>query len=627
MQYQTRIMGISKIDNSTDILAVDSYARLYRLDHKLNMISSSKATENVASVSVIVTDGVKVFGRDLAGHLIVWNLKSMEIETIIDMADFHSEAVDPDKVSVVPSTCHALKIKGDKVITCNPYGELVSINKNTLSFEKNFQLNNEFFFEGMNFDATERSLMTDTGGNLWVGDIEKGSFNINTSLTKGASHQIVYDKIFDRYWITDDGRCGVVLINNDYSIEELPFTNDDVEWMAFSDDQKLVYIACFDHYLHLFENKESPELVKRIGPFKFQLKQVEYVHSVNCLYVILESGEIYQVSESGDILNSRFGTDCIWDGALKDDLLYLAKESGAISVLKVFENGIDTVFKTHQEIKDLGHGRIRRLCVLDDNKILTIHTDGTVCYLNSSGSTIRKMHTSGILRDIKISPDKSNCVFVNESGEIVVWNFRTNKFIRRQLKEPLWAVEFLDDKNILVAYRSRCLERDSSGDPILKSALLGFQIKEGALVQNAEYPFLGNIKRIKKLDEERVLVNGNGNVYTQIYNLKNSESEKTWEDWQLNTCEDAEIFGDHLYTVTYGYQLNTYKDNMQIVDSQFPFEGYPKKILPLSGKKSNQLIVLGRMGQISLFNLDNPCEPKLKQSIIMNGEKILKFRT
>jgi hypothetical protein len=164
-----------------------------------------------------------------------------------------------------------------------------------------------------------------------------------------------------------------------------------------------------------------------------------------------------------------------------------------------------------------------------------------------------------------------------------------------KFSQPFWCLEFLSDDKIIVGTRNQ-----------QQSYLLIYEIKFDQLHLIEKIAFEGNFKRIKRIDESNVLINGNGKIHTQIYNLKNRETLKLWEKWQLNTCEDAIQIENYIYTITYGYQLNTYDfASYQILSSQLPFVNYPKKILHLHDQYGHWTLVVGRTNFVSIFNINN----------------------
>jgi outer membrane protein assembly factor BamB len=571
----------------------------------------------ISSLYVITCNDEYVYGRDMQGSLIQWRASDLTLLRIVYLQSIGDES-DRKTNTAIPTVSHGLFLWEDRVLVVSPYGDLLQLNANTLEFIKNTNLPARAFAESFDASVENCHTLSDCAGYVWYGDIDKG-FEHKIRLDYGPIHCLRYDKLHNRHWMTTDNHGGLSIVGlHGDGIHRLELTTDDVEWLTFSDDAKLVYVACFDHYLYIFNNEsKEPQLVSKIGPFKFQLKQVLFVDN-NHVYVSLESGEIYRLNSRREIENqSPFGTNCIWD-IVQDpnahNRVFCPMENGSFCHIEYDANEkgmFDLKIIKHYE--SFGFGRIRRIKALKNGAFIAGCTNGTVLKINSAGGIDWKILTSSIVRDVSISRNEEACVAVNEAGEIIELATETGAVIwREKFEKPLWASCYYGD-DILFSERCRS-EKDENLEASVPMAQL-YRVNGDTKEIKFAIELSGNIKRIKTLDNGNILINGNGDVTTIEYNLEERKAVKTWSIWQLNTCEDAIQFDDHVYTVTYGYQLNSYKITGEMIDCQFSPDNYPKAVF---GKRTLSnipiLLVTGRGPFISLYRL-NQGKPEIAQTL------------
>lgn len=107
------------------------------------------------------------------------------------------------------------------------------------------------------------------------------------------------------------------------------------------------------------------------------------------------------------------------------------------------------------------------------------------------------------------------------------------------------------------------------------------------------------------MSDATLLINGNGAVGIQIYDAKLHQVVRYFDDWVINTPENAVIYRGRLYVITYGYQLITYAvDSAQTVDVQYVTEGYPGGLeVFVNGDGTPFLIASGR-NFLTAFRID-----------------------
>lgn len=616
-----RILHITKSPTEDCIFGSDFNGRVHKMNLDLEVICQSDPLLGISNGLYAITCNEHfVYGRDMQGNLIQWYAKDLSISRIVYLRNI-GDTTDRTSETAVPTVSHGIFLWQDRIMAASPYGDLLQFDAYSLEFIKKTALPAQAFVESFDGSIEDCHLISDCAGYAWYGHIDRG-FEHKIRLDFGPIHCLRYDQRHHRHWMTTDNHGGLSIVGlRGDGIHRVDFTNDDVEWFAFSEEAKYAYVACFDHHLYVFDNQGTiPTLVRKVGPFKFQLKQVLYVDSSR-IYVLLESGEIYQLNESGTVVRqSAFGTDCIWDIAQDphaENRVYCPMENGGFCHIEygATENGSYTLQLIHQQLP-YGFGRMRRMKPLEESGFIAGFTNGTVARIDAKGGIEWQYETRWIVRDIGISADQSRCVAVNEGGEAIELDVKTGKIIwREDFDNPLWACCYRGSDILL---SERCRSPSDQGTEATVPVAHLYRIDGTTKEFTLSIELNGNVKRIKCLDNDHILFNGNGDVTAIEYDLDNKKAIKVWSAWQLNTCEDALIFEDHTYTITYGYQINAYKYSGEIIDSQFSLDNYPKALYGArTASRLPILLVAGRGPYISMYKV-NEGKPEIVQTLYIH---------
>jgi hypothetical protein len=217
--------------------------------------------------------------------------------------------------------------------------------------------------------------------------------------------------------------------------------------------------------------------------------------------------------------------------------------------------------------------------------------------------------------------EKNTVIIGNEAGDLLEFDINNGKLIYSlNVKYPIYSLVYTND---YIIFSTRGLSEkieDSKDDAIGESYGYIYVIDRKNYSILSKEKLLGNIKKIKKINENTLLINGNGSIYISTIPIDKIGSDKKttinleFKNWLLNTTEGTLLFNDHIYAVTYGYQLNTYDlSSKQLIDSQFTVDDYPKYLYGASFEDKNLLVVSGR-GFISLYDITNTI-PELIRTI------------
>jgi len=618
-----RIISMAKHPNNEILICGDFNGIVYRMNKNLEILDrSSPVPGHVSTLYKIVCNDQFIFGRDIKGNLIQWDIETLEVKQIIFLKHFTNEE-QKKKYSPIPTASHGLFLFKSYLLVVNPFGELLQFNQKDLSYIKKIDLPVEAFAESFSYRDDQEQIVCDCIGNLWVGSFENKAFEKKTRLDYGPVHAMQYDQKNDRYWLTTDNHRGFSIVSHDFEkITRFQMTNDDVEWLTFNEDYSLAYLVCFDHHLYIYKNEVNPQLIARVGPLKFQGKQVEVIDE-NHVYVLLESGEIYHIDKHHRMVKQAVtGTNCAWDMVEDKEVknqYILPMEDGSIRYVRYFAS-IDQqkveLFET-KTIPNLGMGRVRRVVPLGGGSLLIGTSQGYVAKISSEGGLVWWYRTRSIVRDIAFNQAQKLAAVVNEAGEVLLFHIETGEVTWQDtFDKPLWAACFYDN-DLLVS--ERCLsekdENKTSSVPIANLYQIDISKKEIKL----SIAICGNIKRIQVLENGHLLLNGNGDIFTLEYDLNQRKAVKRWDEWQLNTCEKAIQFAGKVYGVTYGYQLNTYEMNGKMIDCQFSPVNYPKAVV--AGETIEQkplILVAGRGAFVSLYLLNEAGIPDLAKTIFLH---------
>jgi outer membrane protein assembly factor BamB len=605
-----RLLHISTPPSRAFIVGGDFSGILYKFSTALDTLQQSDPLPGkIGALYAITCNDQYVYARDMQGNLIQWDIDTLAIRNILYLSAFCEDGLD-NETAAIPTVSHGLFLWKDRVLINNPYGDLLQFNSDDLHFIQKTNIKAGAFIESLDTSDEKTHILSDCAGSVWYGHLDNKEFENRIRLDYGPIHSILYDARHNRHWMTTDNHGGFSIVSNHGKrIKRIQITNDDCEWLAMNQDATRVYVACFDHHLYIFDNaQEQPQLIQKIGPFKFQLKQVLHLDADHT-YVLLESGELYCIDAKGAIIaQAHTGTNCIWDivaDPAQDNAVLCPLEDGGLAKIsyRATEDGIYHL-RVEARRPSFGFGRMRRVKPLADRSFVAGCTNGTVFRANSAGGIEWSYRTNSIIRDVAIDETDNRCVVVNEAGEILQFDLRTGSVIwSEQFEQPLWAVAYYQG-DILVS--ERCMSaRDEDSQTSIPTANL-YQIDAIEKEIKLSVKLSGNIKRIKTLDNGNILINGNGDITAIEYDLANRRPVSSWAAWQLNTCEDVVQMGDYVHTVTYGYQLNTYERSGKIIDSQFSPDNYPKAVYGAKGASGTPLLlVAGRGPYISLYHVRN----------------------
>lgn len=602
-----RILHISKHPNEKLLFASDFNGRLHQLTPGLELIKTSDPLPGrINSIYAIACNERYVYGRDMQGNLIQWYADSLKVRNIVFLKNVCDEE-KRKKFTPIPTVSHGLFLWEDRVLVASPYGDLLQFEQENLDFIKTTDLDARAFAESLDTSIEDAHVVSDCSGYAWFGHVDTG-FNNPVRLDFGPIHCLRYDKRHHRYWMTTDNHRGFSIVDtNGENIRRFQMTTDDCEWIAFNEDQSCAYIACFDHHLYVYNNEgEQPELIRKAGPFKFQLKQVLHLDN-NHIYVLLESGEIYRLDDQNKVVDEApFGTNCVWD-IVQDpnaaNRVFCPMEDGGLTHIEydAAPNGRYRLNVVNQ-YDNFGFGRVRRVKPLSQGGFVIGCTDGTVAKVNQQGGLDWIYKSRSIVRDIAVDADEQRALAVNEAGEVMQFDVISGEMLWQDKHDkPLWAACYYG-QDMLIS--ERCMsDRDEGQESTAPFANL-YRIDGATKEYTLSIELNGNVKRIKELPNGHILFNGNGDVSAIEFDLDKKRAVHTWSTWQLNTCEDAIKCHDHIYTVTYGYQLNTYKENGEMLDCQFSPDNYPKAVYGATTEEGVPiLLVAGRGPFVTLYHV------------------------
>ncbi|NJL23728.1 MAG: PQQ-like beta-propeller repeat protein [Calothrix sp. SM1_5_4] len=261
--------------------------------------------------------------------------------------------------------------------------------------------------------------------------------------------------------------------------------------MSFNEDQSELLVACFDRYIYRIANEETPRVLGRIGPLKYQVKQVEWV-GAGLAFALTESGHIYKLDIlRGEFISGKTETNAVWDikTANQGTTHWVAFEDGYVRELRV-DSGALEVLREYNP----GLGMIRRLIPTEDGKLFVLAANsGVVALLDADLKPMWSYSTAPLLREFALSGQ--NLLVCTEQGELTLLNATSGRLQwMRNFDVPLWCCSISPDgRDFLVSHRL-CdrgdQEAESSGSPA--SILIG-NLMTGEISRTCSK--FGNIKK------------------------------------------------------------------------------------------------------------------------------------
>ncbi|TQV67668.1 hypothetical protein FKG94_25175 [Exilibacterium tricleocarpae] len=605
MNVKTRFTNAAFDHDSSNLYMCDDKGIVYCFDEKLLLLKQSTPPSNGVTLHGICTDEAHVYVRDVAGNVIcLCKEKLLQKHFFVSQ---HYVSPENEGSHPVPSPSHAIVATDRYLIFCNARGSLSFLNKKTFSFNRSIEISENAFLEHLSLSSCKKYLyVNDIIGNIFILDLEKFSIKKIASLHSGVSHSMVYDSKHKRFMISSDVGGGVHIVNEAQGIIGwVPFTNDDVEEIVLSDDQDMIYVACFDHHIYVLKNHESPVVLGKIGKFKFQVNHLKKM-SNDKLLAMLESGEVYVVSTSTyQILSKTGGTAAYWDLYVSGKQAIATSESGNLDIFQINSQFRELTLTKIDTIVPKGINHRMRITKSIANGFVSICGDGKALRYDRKGNVQWEYSAQGILRDISISKCQKFCAFCSELGEIIVVDLDTCSVIKMlKNNKPVWCIHYCPDGSIV--YGERELRDHLGGRTKSKLCLLDENLKEISAIET-----YGNFKRIRELDNNQLLISSNTLLAVFIVDLFDFSVKKSLKEWQINTPENSIIYGRYLYVVTYGYQLITYDiETDEVIDVQYILEGYPMGLDCYRNDKGEPFLIASCRNAIMAFTISQ-VEPEL----------------
>ena len=595
-----RIVSIAWDHQEEKLFGATNRGSLARYNSQLHFEGESEPGYKLNSVFGIRVVNNWIVGREISGSLVVWDKNTLRLTKILSLEPY----LDPE-VAHLPNVCHGLFHLDDFLLFSSTDGQLAKFSAIDFSFKGFVGSPTKALLEHLEFDGTQW-VGVDFSGQLYHGNLDQGLKPIGR-LCRGATHVVRRDPLNNRYWFTDDARCGIGLIKNiNPNASTLPktnffnFTQDDVEDFVFSDNFTKAWVGCFDRYIYEILNQADLVVSKKIGPLPYQIVQIKKGKG-DTLFILTEAGHLAKVDPNeAKVEIGGPSTGAIWDikkiKHSKNEFL-ISGENGLVSKVRIEKEGLTEIKKYELNTKWL----IRRIEPLGDG-FVGIDAHGVIFRVCDDKIIFEKIIPS-LLRDLKVT--SLGILVCSEQGDILLLDSQTGtpKWSLKQ-DHPQWALAVSPDERFFLAGSRRIDEPERNGeDPATPNPLILGHLGSGKIEK--VFNFSGNIKRIEWSTPNEIFINGNGNVGAQKIEWPDMVAQKKWDSFQLNTCETLQTDRKKVWTTTYGFQLNTYDISGEILSSVFPFEDYATSSTVVA---PDLLLVGGRGPFLTLFDtrLDEP---------------------
>jgi hypothetical protein len=582
------------------IFASDDRGCVHALDRELRPVQSSAASIHSVHLMGFAQDEAHLYSRDVAGNLIRWSKN--ELQPLDFFVTEHFASVEAQAQTLAaPSTSNAVIVIGDEVQVANACGSISVFDRRTMALKRVLQLNEPAFPESIGLGPDGHlHIITDTLGNIYTYDPDTDILSTRHHGSGYNTHCVVHDRKHNRLLATSDMTGGIFGMTMDFvACMEVRISNDDIERIVISQDGELIYVACFDHFIHVLNNSTQPEEIACIGPFKMQIIHMREVDA-HVLGVLLESGELYLVDRrTGQILAEMGGTTALWEITVQGNTVIGACENGSIERFEISSTGGALSFERRPGCPDLSRGRIRRTAAAG-GRLFVVTALGKLMALAEDHRVLWEHEEPGIFRDVAIASDGVTGVAVNEFGIVMRFDCAAGRILSRYKNtKPVYCVEYDSRGRIVFGERGLFSIMDGGG-----TSRLAF-LDPDTMTIAGEIQLNGNHKRLRNLPDGRLLLNGNGTVGISVIDVERLEVVANFLDWVSNTVEDSLVYDGKVYACTYGYQILSYDlESGQTLDVQYIAEGYPKSLQTYVNADGVPFLIAGGRNCLMAFRLD-----------------------
>lgn len=582
------------------VFASDDRGSVHALDLQLRTVQSAAASIHSVHLMGLAQDDAHLYTRDVAGNLIRWHkdeLLPLDFFVTEHFASVRAKA----QTLAAPSTSQALSVIGDEVQIANACGSISVFDRHSMKLCRVLHLNEPAFpeFIGLAPDG-HTQIIADTAGNIYTYDPDAGVLSTRHRGSGYNTHCVVFDRKHDRFLATSDMTGGIYGMTPDFvPCFEARISNDDIERIVLSGDCEMIYVACFDHFVHVLQNTLQPEEVACIGPFKMQISQMLELDD-RVLGVLLESGELYLVERlTGKILAETGGTSALWEITMHGNTVASASENGSIERFAISSTGGALSFERKSTCPNLMRGRVRRTVVTGDY-LLAVTALGQLMAITEDHQIAWELTEPGIFRDVAVSRDGNTGAAVNEFGDVLRFECSTGRILgRHKNTKPVYCVQYDSKDRIVFGERGLFSIMEGGGSTRLVFLDPNTMDPVGEIRQN------GNHKRLRNLPDGRLLLNGNGMIGVSVIDVDRLEVVANFREWISNTTEDALIHDGKVYACTYGYQVLSYDlASGQTLDVQYIAEGYPKSLQVYVNDDEVPFLIVGGRNCLMAFRLD-----------------------
>ena len=595
----SRLVKVEYNEHHNIVVATDSQGRVHKLDTELNILASSTAPLDLNRAYCISSCDKYIYTRNVFGVINMYDIDTLTRIKTLDTAAFSSRK---DTESPSPSTSRGITLFNDYLYTTNGYGEILKINKHTLTIENivKHPADQRAFVDCFNVEEANLHVISDKEGYVFIGNIETMEFDKSIKVDEGNVHVVKYDKRHDRFIATQDYGIGTsawavngisTLDYEDLSITNYPFTTDDVEFIFFNSSYSEVYTGGFDGKIYVYNNEDKILKLKRIlGPFNHQISYAIPLGD-NEILALLQSGELIKVDSYGKVLKELdYSYVCYWDfvPSHEDTSLIYAPDGKGVSIFKIEPVAYNDINLSRIETFSYNFGLIHKLLLLKDNQFVALSRDRTVFKADAQGNILWYTHLEYLPKNLACSEQHNKLIVGLDNACLQELDLNTGKLLRKQHFDSSVYVCGYNNNDILVGTSGGKLHIfDENLEPKYTPIELGgypkrLHIKDGLLtLVGGDFGFI-------EID---------ANNYTVVKSFVG--------DIIYNTREEALKINNLLFMASYGYQIGIYdyenENLVGLLEKGIP--DYVKALYYYRHNNVDYLIIGGNTGFIQTYRV------------------------
>jgi len=228
MELTDRLARLQWVDGH-GLLATDIRGRLHILDEDMRVVRSSPALRENDPIYCFTVSGDHVVTKDKYGTITKWRLDTLDPCNVLDAHNLRRPEDFMTEEEPSPVINRGMQVWNGKLYVNTGFVEIAVIDFDTFALRSLEPSFSKTFMEWFCVDRPGQQVVSDKGGNLYIGSLDDLDFPTQVKIDQDLNlHRVLYDRRFDRYWVTQDAgddetayvANGIVAVLPDGTVED-----------------------------------------------------------------------------------------------------------------------------------------------------------------------------------------------------------------------------------------------------------------------------------------------------------------------------------------------------------------------------------------------------------------------